>query len=69
MRKNAKDVFYTFSIIKNIQPLYKKHINNYKLNSVALDIGGATQFSINNTQSLTLGVKYSYGFRPIEKEH
>lgn len=62
-------VFYTFSIIKNIQPLYKKYINNYKLNSVALDIGGTTQLLINNKQQLTLGVIYSYGFLPIEKEH
>src|SRR5690554_343629 len=38
-------------------------------NSGAVNIGWTNQIYINNKQSLKLGILYSYGFRPIEKEH
>jgi len=45
---------------------YSEVIN---LNSGAIDIGWTNQIYINNRQSLKLGIIYSYGFRPIEKEN
>lgn len=59
----------TFSRYDNRGLYFTQTSNVIHLNSVALDIGGSTQLFINNKQSLTLGVIYSYGFQPIEKEH